>query len=56
MINLKLYVVSSLTYLLIVAFLKALKCRPFEENFFELSVKNTIDQSIDACRKVNQGK
>ena len=31
-----------------------LKSYPFQENILELFVEDAIDQSIDACRKVDQ--
>ena len=36
------------------AFLKTLRSHPFQENILELFVEDAIDQSIDACRKVEQ--
>ena len=33
-----------------------LKSYPFQENILELFVENAIDQTIDACRKVDQDK
>ena len=34
--------------------MKTIRSQPFQENVLELFVENTIDQSIDACRKVKQ--
>ena len=33
-----------------------LKSYPFQENIPEFFVENAIDQTIDACRKVDQDK